>query len=613
MKDYVVGIDFGHGETSAWVVPINPNINTQIGETGNDLKLNPANDFNPQWSLIYYRIDESGCNRDASLKNGPQKVTAFCFKGKPCTLFGDNGLTEQGWAYQEYIRLIFERMMERNGDTLMKYEDGNYNFDLCIACPTKWSADERRGYIEFFNDVLRPKGISVSFIMNESDAAFFSQFSRDNMGMNVLVIDYGSSTIDYTLIGRGRKLSDDSWSNSQLGASQMEREIVNYLMEAPDFDEKIERTLLACQSTGNSHYTKAKILDFFTLEARRAKELSFKDTMYPSLRTVLFSMAEQCGDYYAEDPPFDNTSFHIRGNLEVISQKYREAIKQEFTILKNRVGEVLQGDQPDKIILSGGACVMDWIYKTVEDIFGTEVEIERDTHASFVVSKGVALYGQNLHKALKMLEARIDREDFATLFMIAETTATANAIENLLPSITSEIIATTEYNTVRKIIGKFVDFLVNLGSTGTYRELLQLNLDKIYSQRIGEIVGNVLLELFAINIDTTSVNVHVDARPFYFNNTNGGLSQKILECIEASPFGKVWRPDAERTPSEQKQIAEGILKPLLNWIRNDYGIFNQADIELTAGCIRSAAKNAAKEVFIKYQLFRETIVRTFVE
>ena len=69
MKEYVVGIDFGHGETSAWVVPINPDINTQIEETGKDLKLNPATDFNPQWSLIYYRIDESGCKRDASLKN----------------------------------------------------------------------------------------------------------------------------------------------------------------------------------------------------------------------------------------------------------------------------------------------------------------------------------------------------------------------------------------------------------------------------------------------------------------------------------------------------------------------------------------------------------------
>ena len=392
-KEYVVGIDFGSEKTSTWAVPINPDINTQIEETGRDLKLNPANDFNPQWSLIYYRIDESGCKRDASLINGSQKVTAFGFKGKPCTLFGDDGLTEQGWAYQEFIRLIFEEMMERNRYTLKRYEDGNYNFDLCIACPTKWSADEQRGYLGFFNDALRPKGIAVYSLISEGEAAYFSQFSKGDVDKNVLVIDYSADTIDYTLVRNGIISSANSWSNSQLGASQMERDIVNYLMEAPDFDEKLERTLLACQSTGNSQYTKAKILDLLTFEVKIAKELTFEEERYPNLRTRLFSMAEQCGDYFAEDPPFDNTTFFIRGNLEEISQKYRNAIYEDFTMLKNRVGDVLQGGQLDKIILCGGASVMDWVYETVEDVFGTKVKITRDYHPSFAVAKGLALYG----------------------------------------------------------------------------------------------------------------------------------------------------------------------------------------------------------------------------
>ena len=602
MKEYVVGIDFGHGETSAWVVPINPDINTQIEETGKDLKLNPATDFNPQWSLIYYRIDESGCKRDASLKNGPQKVTASGFKGKPSTLFGDDGLTEQGWAYQEFIRLIFERMMERNGDTLRRYEDGNYNFDLCIACPTKWSADEQRGYLEFFNDALRPKGISVSFIMNESDAAFFSQFSRDNMDMNVLVIDYGSSTIDYTLIGRGRKLSDDSWSNSQLGASQMERDIINYLMEAPDFDEKLERTLLACQSTGNSHYTKAKILDFFTLEARSAKELSFKETRYPNLRQILFSMAEQCGDYYADVPPFDNTSFFIRGNLEVISQMYREAIKQEFTILKNRVGEVLQGGQPDKIILSGGACVMDWVYETVEEVFGSDVIITRDSHPGWVVSKGVALYGVTRQKALEKLERNIEREDYASLFKRVDKEARESALKKLFPNLVDSITRTPNM-TGNSIFNRFSTFIRNLHEDSTYLDLQQTELDKGYSQNIGVIVFKVIKDEFGIEINKEEVFVHVYAEPYQINFKDETIKMMIDNASGRWSF--TW--DLPRDENERKKIATGTSKAIIEWLRTIP--YHKEDLKDTGRRIREKAFTAAIDVFNKNQLFRETFVK----
>ena len=39
-KQYIVGIDFGHGETSAWVVPLNLTTDAIIGES---LKLKATN------------------------------------------------------------------------------------------------------------------------------------------------------------------------------------------------------------------------------------------------------------------------------------------------------------------------------------------------------------------------------------------------------------------------------------------------------------------------------------------------------------------------------------------------------------------------------------------
>ena len=58
--------------------------------------------------------------------------------------------------------------------------------------------DDRIEYVNFFNEALKEFGVEVMWVINESDAAYFSHGSTSEFADKcVLIIDYGSSTIDY--------------------------------------------------------------------------------------------------------------------------------------------------------------------------------------------------------------------------------------------------------------------------------------------------------------------------------------------------------------------------------------------------------------------------------
>ena len=56
MADYIVGIDYGHGETAAWVVPLNANNPIGLPMEGTSLRLRASNEVEDQKlpSVVYY-------------------------------------------------------------------------------------------------------------------------------------------------------------------------------------------------------------------------------------------------------------------------------------------------------------------------------------------------------------------------------------------------------------------------------------------------------------------------------------------------------------------------------------------------------------------------------
>lgn len=218
-KKYIVGVDFGHGETAAWVVPIGTD--AIVKEDGQPLMIRKSNKNESERkidSVVYIGDDGSfGANEGEC----PNSTMVNEFKGRIRNL--DDSHKN---AYKSFIQMVYERIINQND--MLKQDGKESNFYFQIACPTNWNEADKIDYINFFNDALSQYGVHIDYLMNESDAAYFCfnktvSSSKDDV---VLVVDYGSSTIDYTVVQGSKKVSDDNWSSPTLGASEIEKTIL---------------------------------------------------------------------------------------------------------------------------------------------------------------------------------------------------------------------------------------------------------------------------------------------------------------------------------------------------------------------------------------------------
>lgn len=392
MKRYIVGVDFGHGETAAWVVPVSDVEGTDLGVEGDSLKLRvtTTSDNDKLIDSVVYR-----------LKNGE-----FTLESSPCsniytelksTVYELNQNPEKREAYKAYIRLVIERLLSANS-LLGKEEDGDWNFHLCIACPTQWPEKEKNDYVQFFNEVLSEKGLSVLWVINESDAAFFTHRPKDNPNKGVLVIDFGSSTIDYTFIYNGKKESEDSWSDALHGASCIEKAARTVYKDSfpREYQNAYANTVRILAETGNAHINVESRLLYVM---RKAKEDSYKNC--DPLYTVDFNFGKYIGVKGPASPFKHVADFEFYTEIDSIiggDGGYQDSILASFQGLEGNIRKKvckLEGCKGvERIILSGGACNMGWVWPMVKTVF-PEAEIVGCRHPSYVLVRGTAYYVRN--------------------------------------------------------------------------------------------------------------------------------------------------------------------------------------------------------------------------
>ena len=154
-KEYIVGVDFGYDVTSAWIVSLfDDNL------YGESLKLNATNRESEKsyYSIIYYN-PKYGYSLDDLSGN----IIAG-FKDKVSVLDQPQNAKKRE-AYTEYIKQIYARLLKYN--TVLKVDkNGDANFYLCIAFPSKWNQEDKDAYIKFFNNALCEFGIEVIKEMN---------------------------------------------------------------------------------------------------------------------------------------------------------------------------------------------------------------------------------------------------------------------------------------------------------------------------------------------------------------------------------------------------------------------------------------------------------------
>ena len=592
-KDYIVAVDFGHGETSAWIVPMD----NEIKNLGESLKLKSSNSEERRtiYSVIYQ--DE---NENFSLDDIAGNVIGG-FKKKVCDLRKD---TQKYKAYTAFIKAIYKRLLSKN-DYLHSDGEGNTNFYLCIACPTKWSNDDRIEYVNFFNEALNEFGVEVMWVINESDAAYFSHGSTSEFADKcVLIIDYGSSTIDYTLMYKGKKISDDQWSNDYLGASNIEKSILMEYSSQEEYQEVYHKTEVKLRHDALGW---VDIQPEVLFEIRKAKENCVIEGYFPDF--ILGHNVIQRHDLLVKsDPNWRSRKksylFDYECDMDECLVDYKEGVYTSFADLARNISQKLNGQKVDTVIMSGGASLMPWVKEMVESTF-PKAEIKLDNNASFVVSKGAALYARAQIKAFELFMSKIEAYQYKDVYIDADRTATNVAVDKLFPPFADSLCASS--HTAAELRDKCLDFLFCLNSRNQkFCNIMTDTIRTTISKKVANDIQDVVKSVFSINIPVEDIHIDINPNIMDFNGVgfkkDGFFYEKMSSEISGLFFSITW--DKMRTVSECKKIT-GTIHCWLNNISKDFS-YDEESLTSFADNIKKQVKTLAAEMFFKYQLFQTT-------
>lgn len=389
MKQFFIGIDFGHGETSVSRVP---GVN---GQPVSRIPLSRSSNFAEQKVITALCRDENGGWKFV------KSAEDFCrpdvqegFKGIIHNL--DSGKKN---ALREFAKLVFKSILENDSELKYNPKTGESNFVICIANPTDWRRQDAKIPDEYRNFFVKEAGVPAQFCINESDAAFYSQFTKYSPSDTVFVIDLGSSTIDFTTYHNSEIIPTCCWGANK-GAHEVEDKLVEFgYSEAPDSEENKEtiQEVEIIRKQGGLGTANAAV----SLLARMEKESFFTNSQHTySLEIKTFRLIPNY-------PDRRKTAFYVEIDQSQVLEIIHDYVSSLDLALKNAADKLKsQGISPTKILISGGASRMPFVLDLVRKAFSKkdserDIEIYLDQYPEWVVSDGAALYAAKHNKALE--------------------------------------------------------------------------------------------------------------------------------------------------------------------------------------------------------------------
>lgn len=361
--EYVIGIDLGHGETSAAICPMQWDTPVERLDPAKDLDMGGNKKILPSAITILDNgnayIGDSAFNPEI-LKQAEVRV---CFKQAPKDINGD--------AEKIMIRFmheVYKRIRENNKAILT-----DTNHRVYIATPSGWNKDIQDLYV----DMARVAGLPIAGVTKESRAAFVraQHDTTSGLGRNIekgaIVFDMGSSTLDFTYMNK--KLPGLVDYGYDCGASYIEKSIFAKKEEENEAIRKFEEKY-------------PKLTDYLVFEARMAKEKVYSDPSLKFKKTINFE--DFIDDEELEDERFKLTfqpgelDDFLRGNGYIKS-------------IENAMIDYKENHIPNQdifgVFLTGGASRMDFIKPLVCKCWNVEPsQVYMDQDPSLTISQGVA-------------------------------------------------------------------------------------------------------------------------------------------------------------------------------------------------------------------------------
>lgn len=363
--EYVVGIDLGHGETSAALCPLQWDEDVKSLDPVTDIELGHNKKVIPSALTI---LDNGKCYIgeaafDADIMR--QAKVNIGFKQEPHDLDG-----EKEKLMILYMRELYQLILK---NTVGCLREGNHL--VYIATPSGWSRESQDLYVQMARKAGMP--IADNGVTKESRAAFVhaqhdlvSGLGR-SIHQGAIVFDMGSSTLDFTYMHRDLPELIDHGYNC--GASFIEKALLDNQLEHDD-------------STALFNDRHPQMRDRLLFEARKVKEQIYFDPTLKVKKSLNY-------DDIVDDPELEDERFRLAfnpGELNAFLEKsgYLAQIEEAMADFRDNyiAGWPIYG-----VYLTGGASRMDFIRPLVARVWQVDNDkICRDNDPSLTISQGVA-------------------------------------------------------------------------------------------------------------------------------------------------------------------------------------------------------------------------------
>lgn len=332
---------------------------------------------------------------------------------------------------------------------------------IAVGCPSSWSADsDVLQYRELLAEGLvgTPMETSGLDVVPESRAALLQAIDNPNSPLtmaarqeNILVIDIGSSTLDFSLIAPEQKAAPLLDAGIDLGASFFDQKLLEHVLEGEAQAQKFLQH--------NPHYK-----DLWQYHARRTKEQYFIDAPVDDdevitgaplqtyfsggrRRTLSIDVTGRAFMAFRQAPLDQELHPSAELNLDPLmlrGMSWEQIFEASLRALRDAIDR--RATSYGRVLLAGGASRMPFTKEIASKVFGDngDTEVLRDPEPSHMVSKGLARWGRkrdNVERfsveARRLLKERlpdlIDRQYIPLKERLAEGMATVVFDEFVMP------------------------------------------------------------------------------------------------------------------------------------------------------------------------------------
>lgn len=370
--EFIIGIDFGHGETSASFYSLQSNCT----ESKKDLNITPGkNVIKSAVAILRQEGVETIAIGDRAIQEAPSAENfRISFKKRPSEMDDDDRK-----LMVKFMKGVYDGILDQYPD----YKTREHVIYIARPSQDKLWKDEEPEYIK----IAEEAGLPVAGIQKESRAAYFRARTKPDSKIDnqidegVLIVDFGSSTIDFTYLNKDLKKPIDDGVN--LGASAVEETLLQYSLLHPMDDDP-------------------NLAEFYKLYDKKTN--AYNQLLY-KFRVAKESFYENNQSRFGLDYRYnyltsaEEIQLSGRGGVEYSRAEVRRILTEEFDKYIPKVeaavcefrDQKLKGNKVACVYLTGGASQMDFVREIFMKVFNLSAkQCPKDEDASVIVSQGVA-------------------------------------------------------------------------------------------------------------------------------------------------------------------------------------------------------------------------------